>query len=346
MRKRVLVIQTAFLGDAILTLPLIQVIQKKIKNTIIDVVAIEATKEIFESSPFVNETIVLKKKKQEKSLVKTIQFAYKLKRKKYDIIYSPHRSFRTSLIVFLSGVKETYGFNNASFSFVYKYQRKYNPNIHEVARNISLFDEDLINKKWNVLPECRITEREEIKVSKLLSSLPNINKTIAIAPGSVWETKKYPTNYYIEIINYLILKSYNVILLGGINDAQLCQVIEKEVKDNILNLTGKLSITESIAIISKSDLIICNDSAPTHMAMCADAKVLTIYCSTVPEFGFYPYNNASQYISYDELDCKPCGIHGHNSCPVETFDCGKKLLPELVIKKLENMLESNKVSES
>ncbi|GBD89472.1 ADP-heptose--LPS heptosyltransferase 2 [bacterium BMS3Abin04] len=343
MRKKILVIQTAFLGDAILTLPLIQIMHKDIEDVIIDVIAIETTKEIFDSSPFINEVIVLRKTKEEKSLIKTIQFALKLRHKKYDAIYSPHRSSRTSLIVFLSGVKETYGFDNASFSFVYKYQRMYNSNIHEVARNISLLKQDVTNKKWKILPKCKISESNERRVNKFFSSLPNLNKKIAVAPGSVWETKKYPINYYINIINYLIVKSYNIILLGSTSDEQLCKSIEDEVNGNVLNLSGKLSITESLAVIKKSNLLICNDSAPTHMAMCADTKVLTIYCSTVPKFGFYPYNDGSEYLSYDELDCKPCGIHGHNSCPIKTFDCGEKLLPELVIKKLEKMLESNKV---
>ena len=50
--------------------------------------------------------------------------------------------------------------------------------------------------------------------------------------------------------------------------------------------------------------------------------VLTIYCSTVPEFGFYPYNKKSSYISFNDLNCKPCGIHGYEKCPIKSFDCG------------------------
>lgn len=88
-------------------------------------------------------------------------------------------------------------------------------------------------------------------------------------------------------------------------------------------------------------LLISNDSAPTHLGMCADIPVLTIFCSTVPGFGFYPYNEQSKTISFSNLDCKPCGIHGYRKCPIETFDCGYKLLPEMVIEKIKKQLTSD-----
>ena len=72
-----------------------------------------------------------------------------------------------------------------------------------------------------------------------------------------------------------------------------------------------------------------------------DIPVLTIYCSTVPGFGFYPYNNKSKYLSYDKLDCKPCGIHGYRVCPVNSFDCGYKLIPEDILEEVEKMLGEN-----
>ena len=72
--------------------------------------------------------------------------------------------------------------------------------------------------------------------------------------------------------------------------------------------------------------------------MVNDIKVLTLYCSTVAEFGFYPYNSKSKYLSFDNLKCKPCGIHGFKECPINTFDCGNKLKPEIVIEEAEKLL--------
>lgn len=85
-------------------------------------------------------------------------------------------------------------------------------------------------------------------------------------------------------------------------------------------------------------MLILNDNAPVQLGMCADIPVLTIYCSIVKNLGFYPYNDKSPCISYDDLYCNPCGIHGHDQCPVKTFDCGNKLLLETVISELKEYL--------
>ena len=77
----------------------------------------------------------------------------------------------------------------------------------------------------------------------------------------------------------------------------------------------------SIALLKHSKILISNDSAPTHLGVCADIPVLTLYCSTVPDFGFYPYNNRSRWLSYADLTCKPCGIHGYEACPLKHFQC-------------------------
>jgi heptosyltransferase-2 len=98
------------------------------------------------------------------------------------------------------------------------------------------------------------------------------------------------------------------------------------------------SLIEVVELLKKAKILISNDSAPTHLGMCADIPVLTIYCSTLPEFGFYPYNKKSQYLSYNNLACKPCGIHGYDECPLKNFACGNNLKSSFVISKIEEMV--------
>lgn len=129
-------------------------------------------------------------------------------------------------------------------------------------------------------------------------------------------------------------------LIGGKSDATLCGNILSNFENGVISAAGEFSIIESIEILKNCELLICNDSAPTHMAMCADIPVVTIYCSTVPAFGFSPYNKKSITVSYDDLECKPCGIHGHNKCPINSFDCANKLLPEKIIDKIEEVISS------
>jgi len=339
--ENILVIQTAFLGDSILTLPMIQELKKKNSESKLDVLAIPSTEIIFSSSPYVDDVIVIDKKEKHKSIKRLNNFIKELREKSYSIIYSPHRSFRSAYITIKLGVRETYGFDNSSFKYAYKNIVKYKQTDHEVQRNLELIGEDTKDKSWKISPEIIIAETEKEKVTDVLSTNKIDTEFIAVAPGSVWETKRYPKEYYSEVIKSLIAKNEKVVLIGGENDKLLCDEIAFNTNDKVKNLAGEFSVTETIQLLGSAKLLITNDSAPTHMGMCADIPVLTIYCSTAPGFGFYPYNNKSRYLSYDKLDCKPCGIHGYKECPVKSFDCGYKLIPEDILKEVEKMLGEN-----
>ncbi len=336
MPEKILVIQTAFLGDAILSLPFIQELKKK-TNARIDVVTIPENKEIFASCP---ETLVIRvidKNDTDNSLWATIGFALSLRQFSYSKIYSLHRSFRSTLIAFLAGVKETYGYDSSSFAFAYKHTVPYRKDYHEVQRHlVFLKDNDLITN-WRVLPEMLVNQDQYENLQRVILGLKKDNRIIAIAPGSVWQTKRYPDVYYLKIIDYFCNTGFNIVLLGGKNEMELCNRLT--VNKRVHNLAGKISIVESRGVIGYAELLLTNDSASTHIGMAANAKTLTIYCSTVPEFGFYPYNEKSDIISYTGLDCKPCGIHGHIECPLGHFNCAHLLKPELVIEKMEKMIE-------
>ncbi len=336
--EKILFIQTAFIGDAILTLPAIQKLKENFSSSKIDVICIPESKEIFESSPFIDEVFVLDKKGNHKSLINIIKFVNEIKKNNYSKLYSAHRSMRTAVMVLTFGVKESYGFNNSSLMHVYKNLINYDSTKHEVQRNLDLVGSNYDDENWKIKPELSISISAKQKILEYLSQNKIKDGFIAIAPGSIWETKKYPKKYYEEIIKYLVGKKFQIVLIGGIKDRELCDSLINENFFEVFDSSGLFSVVESIELLTHSKLLISNDSAPTHMGMCADIKVLTIYCSTIPQFGFYPYNSKSRFISYDDLNCKPCGIHGHNKCPINTFECAEKLKPNIIIKTLEEML--------
>ena len=336
--QRILVIQTAFLGDAILTLPMIMRLRKKFPESVIDVLAIPSTEEVFTASPDVDNIYIIDKRGIHKGFRGMNKFIKQLKSNLYSTVYSPHRSIRSAYITLKLGAKNSYGFDNSSLKYAYKNIVKYEAKHHEVCRNLALIGEDVKEIGWKSLPRIDFSE-EVVKNAMVTLSLNNIEeKFIAVAPGSVWETKRYPKEYFIELIKKIVNIDKKVVLIGSSNDKILCEEIVSHFDNNVISLEGKLTVTETIFLLKFSQLLITNDSAPTHMGMCADIPVLTIYCSTVPEFGFYPYNDKSKFISFDGLQCKPCGIHGYHKCPIKTFDCGKKLLPENVFKLVENMI--------
>jgi heptosyltransferase II len=336
--NKILIIQTAFLGDAILTLPMIQKLKELDSSSVIDVICVPASKEIFELSPLINNIIVFDKKGKDKSLLSFFNFTREIRAKKYDKIYSAHRSFRTSLLILRSGVRETYGFSNSSLPHVYKYLIEYKPGHHEVQRNLDLIGYDYSVNGWKILPEIRIDVLRDKTVIGFLERNKISSNFAVIALGSIWNTKKYPLEYYEEIIKYLFSRGFKVVLIGGNEEVEIGKLLELKYSESLISAAGKLSITESIILLKHSQILICNDSAPTHLGMCADIPVLTLYCSTIPDFGFYPYNNTSRWLSFSDLDCKPCGIHGFYKCPLKHFKCGYGLSSGSVISTIKEIL--------
>ncbi len=336
--QKILIIQTAFIGDAILTLPMIQKLKEQDKNVLIDVVAIPSTEEIFSSSPFVNNVFKIDKKNKQKGFISLYNFAKKLKQNNYSKIFSPHRSFRSALLTILTGADERISFSNSKLKFFYNKIIPYIREKHEVQRNLDLISYGYDEESWEIIPELKIDAESGHKIDEFfVNSISNF-KLAAIAPGSIWETKKFPREYFVEVAKFLTAESYTVFMIGGKDDAELCESISDEIGEQAISVAGKFTVIESVEFLKKMEILIANDSAPTHLGVCADIPVLTIYCSTVPEFGFYPYNKKSSFISFDDLKCKPCGIHGLQKCPIGTFDCGNNLKPEKIIKKIKEML--------
>jgi heptosyltransferase-2 len=338
--EKILVIQTAFIGDAILTLPMIQKLKFILPDSKIDILAIPSTAEIFSASPYVSSTIIIDKRGKHKSISGLFNFIKELKKNNYTRIYSPHRSLRTSFIVMMLGVKETYGFSNSSFKYAYKYLREYIPLHHEVQRNLDLIGY-VYKDDWKILPEVRISESIEKKIDSFILENKFDGNIAAIAPGSIWNTKRYPEIYFKDIVKYFRENLYTVVLIGSEKDKTLCDGIANGFKEGVVSAAGRFSIIETIGFLKKTKIIISNDSAPTHFGMCANIPVLTIYCSTVPGFGFSPYNYGSSFVSLNDLNCKPCGIHGYEKCPIKTFVCGFNLKPRMVISKIMEMINDN-----
>lgn len=336
--KKIVVIQTAFLGDVLLTLPMIYHLNKKFPNTEIDIVVRPESAEIKSLLPSINEVIPFDK--SSKKMKNMIQLIEKLKKGNYDLLISPHRSFRTSMISYFSKIQNSIGFDIASVSFFYSKRVKYNGSKHEIERNLELIKDFIGEFNWK--EKITLNLVPYIKNEKFNSWIKNEEKIIAIAPGTVWNTKKYPEEYFAILIRDLLKQNIKIILLGSNKDRittqKILSLIEGSNSKSIIDFSGELKVSESISVIEKCKVLVCNDSAPTHMGIFTNCKVLTIYGSTIPEFGFYPYRDDDAFIQIEKLYCKPCGIHGRKFCPEIHFRCMYDLTPELILKRIIEMI--------
>lgn len=311
---RILIIQTAFIGDVILCTPIIEKLHQHYPDAEIDILVRKGNEGLLKGHPFLNAVFTWKKKRNKyPNLIKLI---YLVRSKKYDAVINVQRFSASGLITAFSGAKLKIGFakNPLSFTFDKKIGHRLIGQ-HETGRNLSLV-KDLTDSEY-VRPKLYPT-KEDYEAIKKYQQAPYL----VIAPTSVWNTKQYPALKWVELILSQD-EEWNIYLIGGPLDFSACEEIkEMTEKENVINLAGKLSFLESAALIEKAKMNYVNDSAPLHLASSMNAPTNAVFCSTIPSFGFGPLGAHSKVIETEEqLPCRPCGLHGKKKCPLDHFDC-------------------------
>lgn len=316
----VLVIQTAFLGDVILATPVISELNRLFPSVKIDVLVKKGNESLLANNPAIREVLVLDKSKNKISEIwRLIQL---FKKRRYDLTVNLHRFGSSGLIAGFSGAKEIYGFDKNPFAFLYtkRFKHEIGNGTHEVTRNLSLlkdFGADSLSRP-SLFPS-------EVDV-RLVSEYAN-EKFVCLAPASVWFTKQLPVEKWIELINVLP-KELKIYLVGGKTDFDLCQqIIEKSHRvEQLKNLAGQLTLLQTAALFASSERVYVNDSGPLHIASAMNVPTTAFFCSTVPDFGFGPLAEKSEINQVENLECRPCGLHGKKECPLGHFACGNKIV--------------------
>lgn len=310
---RILIIQTAFIGDVILATSLLEAVHSAHPNSSIDFLLRKGNEGLFEQHPIINQIIVWNKKKHKyTSLWDCLK---RIRNQKYDVVFNLHRFASSGFLAGFSGAKTIVGFDKNPLSFLFTKRAKHSveSGIHECERNLQLLElVGFRNNKQRIQPKLYV---------KPLSM--KLNKPfVCVAPASVWFTKQWPIEKWISLI-HLIPEKFHVFLLGSSSDIELSQYIMKHLKrSEVSNMTGKLNLLESAALMQEAQMNYVNDSAPMHLCSAVNAPVTAIFCSTVPEFGFGPLSETSFIMQLTEsLYCRPCGLHGKASCPETHFKC-------------------------
>lgn len=336
--QKALIIQTAYIGDVILTTPLIEVLSKYLPKLTIDFLAIPTSVNIIESNPKIRKMIVFDKKSQDRGLIGLLRLGRKIRNEKYDLCLTPHRSFRSAYLTTSSNAKIRVGFDRSVWKRAFSHVITYKNDSHEIERNLSLLS--ALGIKASIQKPVIYTTDNDIKhVHKILSGIgvELKNRFFIVAPGSVWPTKRWPEQYYIKFCQILEQKEIQPILIGSQEDAILCGRIASQCR-NTKSTAGLFSIRESYALIESTMGILTNDSSPLHLGMAAGVKVFAIFGPTVPAFGFAPFGKDAFIFEQTGLNCRPCAIHGGKKCPIKTFDCMESLTPELIASEVINRL--------
>lgn len=330
--KKILIIQTASIGDVILATPIVEKLHYHYPKAKIDFLAKDGCQSVLLQHPKIKWVLVWDKKENKyKNLFELLKY---FRKEKYDLVVNLQRFFSTGFITTFSGAKRTIGFSKNPMSIFFSKRVKHiigedNNYTHEVDRNLSLISEFVDNNKYR--PVLYPSKKAFAKVSQYKT-----HKYICIAPASLWYTKQFPESRWVEFIN-TVPQDFYIYLIGGKDDDALCKrIIKNSTNINILNLSGKMNLLESAALMKDAFMNYVNDSAPLHLTTAVNARVTAIFCSTVPEFGFGPLSDDYKIVETKEkLECRPCGLHGHKECPKKHFNCANNIL----ISELQNRLK-------
>jgi len=335
---RILVIQTAFIGDVVLATALLQNLHAAYPSATIDILVRQGADELFTDHPYINEVHVWDKKKNKYQhlfqIIKTIRGI------EYDVVINAQRYLATGIITVLSGAKKTIGFDKNPLSFLFSEvvahqfgaaaeaaeaggraaaQNSNSSSLHETSRNHALLAS--LTTAPVAKPALYPSAANFAAVQKWQGA-----PYICMSPGSVWETKKMPAKNWIDLIN-AVPTNYTIYLMGAPNETALCaEILSGSSRGGVFNIAGQLNLLEAAALIKGARLNYVNDSAPMHLASATNAPVAAIYCSTIPAFGYGPLSDTQFVVeTLEHMPCKPCGLHGKKACPLGHFNCGKSI---------------------
>lgn len=309
-----LIIQTAFIGDVILATALIEKLHVYYPEARIDFLVRKGNEGLLANHPHLHEVVVFDKKRKYKNLLHII---LNVRKTQYDVLINVQRYATTGLIAALSKAKHRIGFDKNPLAFFNTTTIAHRANhVHEVDRNQKLIEAftDSQAAKPKLYPSVSDTNFVKIYQHGLY---------YCMAPTSVWFTKQWPVEKWVELIQHVKKQVDFIYLLGAPADHHVCESIRLVTGTNkVINLAGKLSFLQSVALMNGAKMNYVNDSAPMHLASSTNAPITAIYCSTIPSFGFGPLSDHSVIIETKEkLRCRPCGSHGFKECPQDHFKC-------------------------
>lgn len=340
--KRILIIQTAFLGDVVLTIPLIMATKKAFPDAYLSVMVIPSVKEVLENNPDIDEIIVYDKKGKDRSWLAFRSLVLKIKARHFNVALLPHRSFKSVLLCFLARIPVRIGFASAAGRMLYtdKVPYRQSQKTHEIERNLDLLKPLGVKDRKSTIfidpgkeainQALELCSEYEIKAGDLV---------IGINPGSVWPTKRYGTEKYAALADRLAQElNATIVIIGGPADVPVADKMAHEMHETAINLAGRTSLSQLTALMKRMNLLVTNDSGAMHIAVALGVPVVAIFGPTTQSLGFYPYS-AKDIVVEKDLPCRPCGKHGGMRCPKKNFACMKLISVSDVYDAVKRRLE-------
>lgn len=333
MDQKILVIQTAFLGDLLLSIALLKNIKIEFPKSRTTLVCREGFGDLIRSLGFADEVIEINKKSKDS----IAQAHLRLKGARFEYVFCPHQSLSSARLVTLVQSKNKIGFKSWWNRSVFNKRIKRNLKWPDAVRQLSLLScvSDNFQKSLS-----EYEKGEGIPIWARLEWKPYdrfVDKIVYFAPGSVWNTKRWTEDGYIKLGQALNRLGYRVHLIGAPAEKELCERISKSIPDS-QSFAGQPSLFQLVQILNRGHALVTNDNGAMHLGSVAGIPTVAIFGPTVLDQGYQPWNPVARVVEDKSLSCRPCGRHGHQECPIKTHVCMKNISAEVVLAEVKNLL--------
>jgi heptosyltransferase-2 len=333
--QNILLVQTAFLGDVVLFTPLIAAARARFPRSRLAFLGAPAGCELLRGLPGLDEVIAYDKRGREAGLAGLRAKARELKERGFDLALSGHRSARTAFLLALAGIPRRIGFGSAAVPWLYHRCVPRRPDRHEIRRNLELLapfggpPADFVPRP--LLPELPPAGDD------LLA--PGPRPRVGLCPGSVWPTKRWSAAGFARVADGLRERlGASIYLIGAPDDRPAADEVVAAAREGLIDRVGRTGLRDWVRLIAAMDLIVTNDSAPTHIASALRVPVAVLFGPTTPAQGFAPWGGLSRELEVAGLSCRPCGEHGARRCPEGRLRCMEDLDPARVIEAATALL--------
>lgn len=332
--RRYLVVQTSFLGDMVLTTPLLAHL---VEYGAVDVVCTPAAAALLANHPAVREVVVYDKRGGDRGVRGMLRLARRLRAARYDAACMAQGSVRSGALAALARIPVRAGFHSSAGRRFYNRHVPLVEGEHHAARLLSLGTAVTGGETPPVLrPRLYPGAAERQAVDQVLARAGwSGERLVALAPGSVWATKRWPAY---PALARLLAPLGRVVVIGAAGDAPLAAEIASAAGDSIVDATGALSLLASAELIGRCRVLVTNDSAPEHLASAMGTPTVAVFGPTVPEFGFGPLAPRAAVAGASGLACRPCDRHGPQRCPLGHWRCMREISPERVAELVRGLV--------
>jgi heptosyltransferase II len=338
---RVLIVQTAFLGDVVLTLPLIATLQQHFPGVQVEVLTVPAHAAVLQQQPGIHRVIAYDKRGKQRGMRGFLAVMRQIQARRYDVVLAPHRSLRTALLVAWSRASRRIGFARWWTRWAYTTTVPRPVKGHEVERNVHLLRALGV---YTVSPAARLrlrvtpAARQTAAAYFTRGGIAAQDVVVGLIPGSQWGTKRWPAERFAALIDHLASRqALQCALIGGPQDRSIAEAIRARCTVPVLDLIGQTTLQELPACLERCAVVVSNDTGPMHIAAAVGRPIVALFGPTTAEMGFAPYGVPWEDVSVT-LACRPCHAHGPQRCPLSHWRCMMELSVERVAASVQRLL--------